>query len=262
MNRKTVGGGELSYMDQGNGRPLLLIHGFPFDHTMWREQMHGLADRFRVIAPDLRGFGKSPAVVEPMTMDRYADELAELLDALKVDEPVVYIGLSMGGYIGWQFYHRHRDRVARMVMCDTRAANDSEDAVRQRYDAAERVLIHGVEELVEMMEPKLLSVRTVNDKPDLVEALRAQMMEADPVGVASALRGMAERTDFTPHLKEIERPVLLMCGVDDVITPPSEMETIAAQLPKGEFVSIENAGHLAPLENPAVVNSTIRTWLS
>src|SRR5687768_13865152 len=121
MPQVKVHDGQLHYFDTGRGTPLLLVHGFPLDHTMWQVQIDGLAERYRVIAPDLRGFGQSSVTQGLVTMQRMADDIAELLSGIKLSEPVVFCGLSMGGYVAWQFALRHRQRLARLILCDTRA---------------------------------------------------------------------------------------------------------------------------------------------
>lgn len=261
MSRIETSSGGMNVEQRGSGRPLVLIHGFPLDHTMWKGQLSGLSDRYRVIAPDLRGFGKSDVTIEATTMEQYADDIAEMVEALGIDEPVGICGLSMGGYIAWQFFLRHRERLARLVLCDTRAVADTEDAARQRMRMAESVLMKGTDELADVMIPRLFAASTLKSNPSAVEATRAVIRGTDPVGVASALRGMAVRADFTPHLPSVKVRALLLCGEHDVISPAEEMRGIAAAMPQAEFIEIPDAGHMAPLENPATVNAAIRQAL-
>src|SRR5690606_37351033 len=121
---------QLHVVDRGRGPVVLLVHGFPLDHSMWEEQLADLSSDFRVIAPDLRGFGASGVASETLTMSRLANDLAELLDALEVDQRIVYCGLSMGGYIAWPFFERHRARLAKLILCDTRAGSDTAETAR------------------------------------------------------------------------------------------------------------------------------------
>ena len=246
---------------RGAGPPLLFVHGFPLDHTSWQPQLEAFSTQARVIVPDLRGFGRSDVTPGKVTMERFADDLAELLDALQVEEPVTLCGLSMGGYIAWQFWLRHRSRLGRLILCDTRSAADSPEAAVGRRQNADRVLQHGVRPLAEAMLTKLFAPATAAQHPELVSQIQ-QVMCASPVeGVAAALRGMAERPDMTSRLPEIDLPALIICGALDGISPPVEMREMADTMPHATYVEIPHAGHLAPLENPAAVNAAMRAWL-
>jgi len=245
----------------GEGAPLLLVHGFPFDHRSWQPQLDGLSGICHLIAPDLRGFGASDVVEGVATMQQLADDLASLLDVLQLDQPVTVCGLSMGGYIAFQFWAQHAERLDRLILCDTRAAADAPLAAAARRSNAERVLAEGVHDFARDMIPKLFAESTVRQQPALVDAVRVTMQSASPQGVAAALLGMAERPDMTPRLHEIDIPTLLVGGTDDAITPCDEMRSIAATMPQASFVEIPAAGHLAPLENPQAVNDAIRDFL-
>ena len=191
----------LSYHDSGRGVPLLLVHGFPFDHTMWRGQIAGLSDRYRSIAPDLRGFGESGVTEGLVTMEQMADDLAAFLDELAIRELIVLCGLSMGGYIAFEFWRKYALKLKAMILCDTRAAADKSEVAENRLTMADRVLREGPRPLVDSMLPKLFSPRTCADRPRLVEEMESVMLRTDPRGIAAAARGMAERRDFTAELE-------------------------------------------------------------
>jgi pimeloyl-ACP methyl ester carboxylesterase len=261
MKRVPLGDMELNVRVSGQGPPLLLVHGFPLDHTMWREQIEELSSGFQVIAPDLRGFGKSDVTPGKVTMEQMADDLARLLEVLHVDRPVSFCGLSMGGYVAWQFWLRHADLLDRLVLCDTRAVADTEEMARFRLETADRVLREGPAPVVENMMGKLFSEETVAHRQDLLEQTRQVMVGTDPEGIAAALRGMAEREDMRDRLGDIRVPTLLICGQFDVISLPEEMEQIAAAMIHADFVEVAAAGHMAPLENPTAVNTAIREFL-
>ncbi len=260
---KNINVGELRWnvVDQGVGQPLLLIHGFPLDHTMWQFQIEDLSRDFRIIAPDLRGFGASDSNDAPMSMADFADDLARLLTALDVDSPVNICGLSMGGYIAWEFWHRHPQRLSRLILCDTRAAADNTETQNTRRSTAERVLRDGTDFLARMMIPKLFDQETLAQKSALVEATRQVLLGTNPVAIAAALNGMAEREDATDWLPEIRIPALLLCGVSDSITPAEEMQQIAETMSDSQYVTIPQAGHMAPLENPRACNRALRDFL-
>ena len=261
MKQARIGNVDLHFVDQGEGPVVVFVHGFPLDHSMWRGQIDGLSSRLRVIAPDLRGFGKSASHDDVVTMAQFADDIAALLDVLEISEPVVYCGLSMGGYIGWQFVQRHRARVAKLIQCDTKAKADTDEARATRLKAADHVLANGPQTLVTTMMPKLFAEATVASQPEIVQATHDVMLNTAPSAIAAAQRGMAERPDVTNELSKIDVPTLLLCGEHDAISPADEMREIAAAIPKSRFVQIDGAGHMAPLEDPAAVNAAILDFL-
>src|SRR5450432_4090102 len=161
MKTAKIASTTLAYDDRGIGVPVLLAHGFPLDHTMWAAQIEALASRARVIAPDLRGFGESPLgpidASREVTMEQYADDLAELLDSLSISEPVILCGFSMGGYIAWQFVRKYAQRLRALVQIDTRAAADTDEARAGRIKMAENVAEWGSARVAEIMGPKLFA---------------------------------------------------------------------------------------------------------
>lgn len=261
MKQVIVGDIELGVSDRGSGPVLLLVHGFPLDHSMWKAQIEGLSCDFRVIAPDLRGFGSSDAGDRIAPMEQYADDLAGLLDAIGISDPVWLCGLSMGGYVAWQFWRRHRSRLNGLVLCDTRAEADTPDGARTRLESADRVLAEGVDFLCDAMIEKLFAPSTLRDRPGIVETVRSVMLGTPPEGAAAALRGMAARPDSLELLSQIDVPTLVICGEHDAISTVDEMRGIAHQIAGATFVQIPEAGHLSPLENPQQVNAAIRDFL-
>ena len=258
-----IGDIDLFVVEKGSGPPLLLVHGFPLDHTMWRYQVDALSASRRVIAPDLRGFGQSGVAGKKIvTMERFADDLAALLGSLDVHEPIDLCGLSMGGYIAWQFYHRHKSCLARLILCDTRADGDAEEVVRGRMIMAARVLEEGPGFIPDTMLPKLFAAETFQQRPDVVEETKEMILGNSGAGIAAAQLGMAQRPDMSHLLSEIDIPTLVLCGTHDVISPPSEMRVMAASIPGARFVEIPKAGHMAPMECPADVNEALLSFLS
>lgn len=258
----TVGSIQLRVKDEGRGQPILFAHGFPLDHTMWKNQFAALDDKYRLIAPDLRGFGGSTVTGGATSMEQYADDLSGLLDALEVSEKVVFCGLSMGGYIAWQFALKYPQKLKALILCDTRAAADSAEAAAGRRTSAERVLAEGTKFLADTMAKKLFSEKSQQEQPDIVAGQHRAMEAAPRGGTAAALLGMAERPDVTSRLGEIKVPCLLICGSEDVITPAKEMRTVAEKLPHAKYVEVPDVGHMSPLEAPAKVNSAIREFLA
>lgn len=261
MATVTTGDETFEVCDEGAGPVLLLVHGFPLDHSMWRAQIDEFSEDHRVIVPDLRGFGGSDVTPGTVAMSQHADDLAGILTELHVDEPVVFCGLSMGGYIGWEFVRRHRDRLRALVVCDSRAAADTDEARTNRGRMVKSVLEHGSVIAAEAMTPKLVAESTRRDSPEIIEQLKSVMLATDPEGVAASLRGMAERADSTDLLPTIDVPTLLVCGELDEITPADEMATVAAAIPGARYERVPDAGHMAPLERPEPVNAALRSFL-
>jgi 3-oxoadipate enol-lactonase len=257
---------DMAYVDRGSGIPVLLVHGFPLDYTMWTPQIDALADRWRVVAPDLRGFGRTPLgsvdTERGIPMEQFADELAGLLAALAIDQPVVLCGLSMGGYIAWQFVRRHADRLRALVVCDTRAGADTDEARAARMKMIEHIDQWGAARVADMMGPRLFAPRSFETQPDQVRALRQVVESTAPASIAAAQRGMAARPDMTGFLPQIDVPTLVLVGDQDVITPPPEAASIAAAIPHAEMVIVPGAGHMTTLENPAAVNAALARFLS
>lgn len=262
MKTLNVNGIEMAALDQGAGLPVLLVHGFPLDHTMWSAQVEALSEQHRVIAPDLRGFGRSGVTEGTVTMEQFADDLAALADALGVKGPVVFCGLSMGGYVAWQFWVKYSHRVRAMVLCDTRAVADAPEAARARMDTAEQVLREGPAPLAKAMIPKLIPESSRKKHPAMVRSLESVILATDPRGIAAASRGMARRPDFTAMLGQINCPALVVAGQLDRISTPEEMRAIADAIPGARFVEIPGAGHMSPLENPREANAALLQFLA
>ncbi len=195
-------------------------------------------------------------------MEALADDLADLLQALSIEEPVVLCGLSMGGYVAWQFFRRHRRRLGALVLCDTRTAADSEQVAQGRHYLAAHVLREGTRGTSEEMLQKLFAKVSLAQLPEVAQQVLAVMTSTPSLTVAAALRGMAQRPDMSQVLPHIDCPTLVVCGEDDQITPIAEMRELAGQIPGSTFQSVPNAGHLAPLENPPIVNQAIRDFLA
>lgn len=262
METRTVNGVKLAFVDRGAGPPVVLVHGFPMDHALWDAQIEAIAPRYRVIAADLRGFGRSEATQEPTTMEQFADDLAALLDVLGVGQPVTLGGLSMGGYIALAFWRKHAARLRGLILCDTRAAADPAEAIAARRAAALRVLDAGPASLVDDTGSKLFAQRTLQERPELLDTLRRMAAGCDARGVAAAALGMAQRPDSTGMLGDIRCPTLVIVGREDVISPPDEMRRMAEAIPNARLVEIADAGHLTPMEQPAAVSAAIEAFLA
>lgn len=262
MQRFQIGGVDLAVDIQGRGRPVIFVHGFPLDHTMWEAQVAEFSQEFQVLAPDLRGFGASGATPGVVTMERFADDLAELSHSLGLTaQGVVLCGLSMGGYIAFQFLRKYAGLLQGLVLCNTRATADTDEVRENRYRLANAVRQEGPEAVIRQMLPKLVSEQTRRECPDCVVRLENMMRRASPEGIAAAALGMAERPDSSALLSAVPCPTLVIAGEFDMLSPASEMQAMAKNIPRGRFEVIADAGHMTPMEKPQEFNMILRDFL-
>ena len=254
----------LAYDDLGpeNGRPVLLVHGHPFDRSMWRPQAEYLAERgHRVVTPDLRGYGESPGQGTKTTLDVFANDLIDLADRLKL-ESFVLGGLSMGGQIVMQLAQDHPHRVDALLLADTFPGLDTPEAKQARIDTAARITEEGMHGYADELLPKMISRSTRATRPDVEAHVRKMMRNAPKEGAAAALRGRAERPDYTPGLRNIAVPTLVVVGSEDEFTPVDDAERIHREVPGSALVVIDGAGHLPNLERETEFNEALSTFLT
>ena len=258
LRRLTVNGVSLAVDARGDGPALLFIHGYPFDHTIWEPQLEAL-EGWRRIAPDLRGMGQSDAPDLGYSMATYAADLAALLDTLGVERAVL-CGLSMGGYVVFEFLRRWRERAAGLVLISTRASADTADGRRARDAAAGQARDAGAGEIANEMLPKLLAAGAPGP---LVERVRAMMAATPVAGIVGALGAMRDRPDSTPLLATLAGiPTLVIAGADDHLISVSQTSAVADAIPGARLVVVPGAAHLPTLEAPSVVTEAIRALLA
>jgi 3-oxoadipate enol-lactonase len=238
----------------------VLLHGYPFNRSLWNEQVSALGNSYRVITPDLRGLGESDASQGPATMNGMAQDVAALLDHLEISRAVVG-GLSMGGYVALAFYKEFPSRVRSLILADTRAPADTEEGKQTRHQQAEKALAEGMAGIADSMLPKLLTPETVSKRPDLVKRVRDMMLKTKPEGAAGALLGMAEREDQTALLSQISCPTLILVGREDPITPVADSEKMHREIAGSRLVVIENAAHVSNLERTDQFNEELMRFL-
>ena len=248
--------------EAGSGRDaVLFVHGFPLTSALWDDQLAEAASGWRYLAPDLPGFGRTPALPgTPLTVDLLAGTLVSFLDELALAQAVV-CGLSMGGYIAFELWRRHPDRVRALVLASTRALPDTPETRRGRYERAARARAEGALAVAEPMVAQLLSEATRRDRPEIVARLRGIMNQVAVDGLAGALEGTAVRPDSTPTLGTITVPTLVLAGEADTISPAAEMRALADAIPGSSFRVLPGAGHLAPMEAPDAFNAELRAFL-
>lgn len=245
--------------DIGSGLPVVLIHGYPLNHRSWEGQFT-LSDAYRIIMPDLPGFGKSEAI-RSLTMEDYADLIASMLDDKKLDKAVV-MGHSMGGYIALAFAERHRNRLSALGLICSQAGADSEEGKAGRLKNAERVEREGFDFVVETMLEKLLSPASVKNKPELLTKLRALMNEASSQGILTALKAMTARRDHFDTLRSLTVPVFIAAGKSDVLIPMEKSMQMAEAAKHASWESFAECGHMVMMEDAASLNQAIRNFLT
>lgn len=244
--------------ESGEGFPVLFIHGFPFDHSIWSRVCSRGIPGFRLIAPDLRGLGRSelPDGAGTTTMEQFADDLYALLEAMDLTEKVVVVGLSMGGYVAMQFARKYVDKLAGIVLCNTKTTTDPPEVAENRRIQAENLrtkpafLPNYLNVVADTMIPKLFAAKTQAERPEIVSELRSIIESNNPLGAAAATLGMALRPDTTELLQQLDVPVLVVCGSEDQFSPPMEMRPLAGLAKRGRYVEIADAGHLPVMEQP------------
>jgi 3-oxoadipate enol-lactonase len=251
---------EVAYDDVGRGPALVLLHGFPFNRSMWAEQREALAAAYRVITPDLRGMGESTSADGPATMEEMAHDVAALMDKLDVGRAAVG-GLSMGGYVALAFYRRHRLRTRALILADTRPGADTLDARRTREEQAQKILKEGTAAIADDFLKKVLTFETLAERPEVAARVRAMILKTDARGAAAALRGMAVRHDQTSFLEDVIVPTLILVGSEDQLTPPQEAELMRREIRGSRVEVIDGASHLSNVERPAEFNLALKTFL-
>jgi 3-oxoadipate enol-lactonase len=251
---------EMAYDDAGRGPAVVLLHGFPFNRSMWAGQAEALAGDYRVITPDLRGMGETAPGDGPATMDEMAHDVAALLDKLGVERAVVG-GLSMGGYVALAFYRRHRLRARALVLADTRPGADTPEARRTREEQAQKILGDGTGTIADDFLKKVLTPETLAERPEVVARVREMIAKTNARGAAQALRGMAVRHDQTSFLEDVIVPTLILVGSEDKLTPPKEAELMRREIRGSRMQVIEGASHLSNVERADEFSLALKTFL-
>ncbi|HEX4590790.1 MAG TPA: alpha/beta fold hydrolase [Gemmataceae bacterium] len=261
MNIQTVSGRTFAYDDAGVGQPtLVLIHAFPLSREMWKPQVETLSPEFRVLAPDLPGFGGTAGFSDNPSVDRMAEAVAEFLDALSLTEPIVLAGLSMGGYVALAFARKHRDRLRGLILADTRAEPDDAAAQANRDKMIAFAKDHSALDVIDQMLPKMVSDETRSQRPKVVDEVR-RIAAAQPIGgIINALPALRDRPDARSDLADIAVPTLVIVGAEDALTPPALSKELAVRL-RAVLEIVPGAGHLSNLEKPAEFTAAVRRFL-
>ena len=262
MPTVTVNGTKIAYSDTGgDGPPVVFLHAFPLNSGQWDAQVEALSDRYRIITPDLKGFGGSdaPEDASAYSMEAFADELKAVLSDAGIANATV-VGLSIGGYIAFAFLDRHPGVATALVLANTRAEADAPEGKEKRSNQQQQVRSEGTAGLIDTLTGALLAESTRSQKPDVVDRVK-KLMDNPPAGFVGALEAMKNRVDRTDELSRIDIPTLLIVGEADGITPPDAARKIHEHIGGSRLVVIPGAGHLSNLEAPEEFNAALTEFL-
>ena len=238
----------LFYEVTGDGPAIVLLHPFPLNHDFWAPVAERLSTRYRLVMPDLRAHGDSEAGDGPATMDKLAADLVALCREERLTK-AVFVGVSIGGYLLFEFWRRYRGHVSALVLANTRAAAETLESRTARLASADKVLHEGTAGFIAELLPKLLSPVTLTNRPDIADAARRMMQKMSPQDIAAVQQGIASRPDSIPTLKTIDVPTLILAGEDDSIAR-AESELMRQKIRGSRLHVIARAGHYAALEQP------------
>jgi pimeloyl-ACP methyl ester carboxylesterase len=253
MLKANVNGLQIAYERRGSGRPLVLIHGYPLDHTIWDQVVPLLEPDFDLILPDLRGFGESSTIQLPYLLADLAADVGALLDSLSIGQAVV-VGHSMGGYAALAFARAYAGRLLGLGLVATQVLSDNPEKKAERYQEAEHILAHGVGDVAEGMSIK------VTENLELQARLKELMLRQRPEGLAWALRAMAERLDFSLLLPEFDFPVVLVHGLADKLIPVERAREVRDMVKQSYLIEIEGVGHMPMMEAPQVTAESLKVF--
>jgi len=260
MNRIRSGDAEIAYAVLGDGPPLVLLHPFPAHHELWLPAAQPLTSRYRIVLPDLRGHGDSDVGEGPAIMEKHAADLVRVLDDAGVGR-AVFCGVSIGGYILFEFWRRYRARVEGLVLCDNRSQADNAEGRATRLKSAADVIERGTEPFVESMIPRLFGKTMLATRPDVVDGARRMMLKMSPEDIAQVQRGMAERPDSTPTLKTIDVPTMILIGEEDTLTTVADGESMRQNISGSQLRVIPRAGHFTIWERAEEVGKVLRQFV-
>lgn len=254
-----IGDRPIRYLEAGTGWPLILLHAFPLCADMWRPQLEHPPEGWRLLAPDLRGFG--PAATTPAhTLNDMAEDVCHLMDALGLDSATIG-GLSMGGAVTLTMFASAPERFTGMILANARAAADTDEGKARRDALSRLVRAAGAGAVADEMLPKLLGATSQRSRPDLAATLRPLIQGNSVDGIDGGIQAMKARPDNTHLLPGIGRPVLVIAGDEDALIPLAESETIHSLLPRSQLIVLPRAGHLSNVEVPDEFSTVLSDFL-
>ena len=254
-----INGIETGFDDVGTGLPVVFIHAFPLNRTMWAPQVSALVERCRCIAIDLRGFGETK-IQGPWSIDQYADDVVGVLTHLAIDRAVI-VGCSLGGYVAFSVWRRHPGRVRALVLADTKPTADTDEIREKRRSLIATARTQGSTAVANLQIASLIGKTSREKQPDSYDAVHRMIAQASPDGIVGAIEAMLHRQDSTPTLATITVPTLVVVGEEDVPTPVKDARSMSAAIPGSRLEIIASAGHLANLERPAAFNHLLTEFV-
>jgi pimeloyl-ACP methyl ester carboxylesterase len=262
MRTEISPGISLSYQFTGTGQTIVFLHPFPMDHRLWKSQVEHFAPHYQVLTPDLRGFGNSDGFgAQTPSIEQMADDLNALLDVLKITEPIVLCGLSIGGYVALRFAQKYFSRLRGLVICDSRAEADTDETKAGRDRMIAFAKEHTPREIVEKVLSGLLGKTSLRTRPELIERVKEIGSSQSQQAILDTLAALRDRPDATEWLPQITIPTLLIFGEEDALAPSHVIETLHASLPQCTLVKLPKAGHFSNLEQPKLFNAALENFL-
>lgn len=241
-------------------KAIIFVHGFPYDHMMWKEQIKTFSQNYYCVAYDIRGLGQSPAGDGQFTMESFVDDLEMIIDEMKLDKPIL-CGLSMGGYISLRALERMPDKFSAAILCDTKSEADNNEGKLKRAAGIKRINTEGLAPFTKDFITNCFGDYFKHNKKEELKGIIETSSQYNPAGVKGCLLAMLGRTDTTANLEKINIPTLLICGEEDALTPPAVMKEMFYKMKNAELVEIKNTGHMTPIENPEEVTNAIFAFL-
>ena len=251
---------QLYYDSMGDGSPIVLLHPFPVHHEFWKSIAGKLAMRYQVILPDLRAHGRSEVGRGTATMRKHAVDLMRLLEVMQIPK-AVFVGVSIGGYVLFEFWRRFRERISALVLANTRAEADTEQGRANRLKSIADSCLHGTGPFFDAQTQNLIGETTRRTRPEIVANARAMMQMMSVDGLAASQQGMAERSDSIPTLRTINVPTLILAGEEDTITPLANAQLMHQQIKGSRLETIARGGHYSALEHPEEFGRMLRQFL-
>lgn len=254
----------VSYLSKQSTSPavtILFIHGFPFDKTIWREQLESLPDGVNGIAYDIRGFGESSSDHSFFSIDLFAKDLLALVENLNLDNCVL-CGISMGGYIALRAAQLSMRCIKGLILCDTNCIADTNEVKMKRFNSIEQIVGGAKRDFTEGFVKNVFAEETLSKKPATVDFLRELIMRTEDKTICSTLLALASRTDTSDSLSLIEVPTLIIRGEDDKLMSEEQTTQLAEGIKQAELQIISASGHLPNLENAAEFNKSLNTFLN
>jgi pimeloyl-ACP methyl ester carboxylesterase len=257
---QSINGLSVNSFGDPKNQPIIFVHGFPYDHTMWENQINLLKENYFCVAYDVRGLGKSFVGDGQYTMEFFVDDLFTIISELKLHKPVL-CGLSMGGYIALRAVERNQNIFSSLILLDTRSDADDNTGKLKRAAGINQINNEGLEKFTKAFVTNCFADETPTEQKEMFNSTLSKSYQHNPVGVKGCIIAIMSRTDTTNFLQKINIPTLVICGSFDKLTPPPVMRAMAEKIPGSEFAVVPRAGHMTPLENPESVNDLISGFL-